>query len=75
MERAASKELENTPSVIKKTGFFERVDKLYGDGTGPQQPTEEGTVVVKTLVEAEASAEVFTTTSTFRRCNVGLPCC
>ena len=43
MERAASKELENTPSVIKKTGFFERVDKLYGDGTGPQQPTEEGT--------------------------------
>ena len=31
MERAASKELENTAEVIKKTGFFERVDKLYGE--------------------------------------------
>lgn len=42
MERAASKELENTPTVIKKTGFFERVDKLYGELGDSQQPAEEG---------------------------------
>ncbi len=35
MERAASKELENTAEVIKKTGFFERVDKLYGEIGAP----------------------------------------
>lgn len=35
MERAASKELENTPENIKKTGFFDRVTKLYGDIGGP----------------------------------------
>ncbi len=31
LERAASKELENTPEIIKKTGFFDKVDKLYGE--------------------------------------------
>ena len=31
LERAASKELEMTPEIIKKTGFFEKVDKLYGE--------------------------------------------
>ena len=35
MERAASKELENTAEIIKKTGFFERVDKLYGEIGAP----------------------------------------
>lgn len=35
MERAAAKELENTPELIKKTGFFERVTKLYGEIGGP----------------------------------------
>lgn len=35
MERAAAKELENTPEIIKKTGFFERVTKLYGEIGGP----------------------------------------
>lgn len=31
MEKAAAAELENTASVIKNTGFFDKVDKLYGD--------------------------------------------
>jgi hypothetical protein len=31
LERAASAELEKTPEVITKTGYFEKVDKLYGD--------------------------------------------
>ena len=42
MERAASKELENTAEVIKKTGFFERVDKLYGEIGGPTGGAEAG---------------------------------
>jgi hypothetical protein len=31
MEKAASFELENTPNVIKHTGLFDTVDRLYGD--------------------------------------------
>jgi hypothetical protein len=31
IEKAAAAELENTSSVIKYTGFFDKVDKLYGD--------------------------------------------
>jgi len=31
LERAAAKELEMTPEVIKTTGFFKKVDKLYGE--------------------------------------------
>lgn len=31
MERAAAAELENTPNVIKKTGYFDKIDRLYGD--------------------------------------------
>jgi hypothetical protein len=31
MEKAASAELENTANVIKHTGMFDKVDKLYGD--------------------------------------------
>jgi hypothetical protein len=31
LEKAASAEMEQTANVIKKTGLFDRVDKLYGD--------------------------------------------
>lgn len=31
MEKAAATELENTPNVIKHTGIFDKVDRLYGD--------------------------------------------
>jgi hypothetical protein len=31
LEKAASAELEQTPNIIKKTGFFDKVDKLYGE--------------------------------------------
>tara|TARA_R110000751_G_scaffold5019_5_gene23761 strand:+ start:9219 stop:11309 length:2091 start_codon:yes stop_codon:yes gene_type:complete len=31
VEKAASAELENTANVIKHTGVFDKVDKLYGD--------------------------------------------
>ncbi len=45
LERAAAAELENTPQVIKKTGYFDKVDKLYGEigETEEEQPEgEEG---------------------------------
>ena len=31
LEKAAAAEMEQTASIIKKTGIFDRVDKLYGD--------------------------------------------
>ena len=31
LEKAAAAELEKTPEVITKTGFFDKIDKLYGD--------------------------------------------
>jgi hypothetical protein len=31
LEKAAAAEMEQTAEVIKKTGIFDRVDKLYGD--------------------------------------------
>jgi len=31
LEKAAAAEMEQTATVIKKTGIFDRVDKLYGD--------------------------------------------
>jgi len=34
MEKAASAEMEQTSTVIKKTGIFDRVDTLYGDPMG-----------------------------------------
>jgi hypothetical protein len=37
LERAASKELEMTSEIIKKTGFFDKIDKLYGE-----IPTKQG---------------------------------
>jgi hypothetical protein len=46
LEKAASAELEQTPNIIKKTGFFDKVDKLYGeidiDGGETEAGTEEG---------------------------------
>jgi hypothetical protein len=41
MERAASKELENTPEIIKKTGYFERIDKIYGEPALEEKSVEE----------------------------------
>jgi hypothetical protein len=36
MEKAASAEMEQTSTIIKKTGIFDRVDTLYGEfGTTP----------------------------------------
>jgi len=46
LERAAAKELEMTPEIIKTTGFFKKVDKLYGElpmDQGPEGGTEEDT--------------------------------
>lgn len=49
MEKAAASELENTANVIKHTGFFDKVDKIYGDmdaakkgGVGPDDSGEDG---------------------------------
>ena len=48
LEKAAAAEMEQTAEVIKKTGLFDRVDKLYGDfdtlisGAGEAQTSEEG---------------------------------
>ena len=45
MEKAAAAEMEQTSTVIKKTGVFDRVDTLYGEfGTTPAggPPAEEG---------------------------------
>ena len=43
MEKAASAEMEQTSTIIKKTGIFDRVDTLYGEfGTTPSAPAGEG---------------------------------
>jgi hypothetical protein len=44
LERAAAAELENTPNVIKKTGYFDKIDRLYGEIDTPeeQEPAEGG---------------------------------
>jgi hypothetical protein len=47
LEKAAAAEMEQTANVIKKTGIFDRVDKLYGDfsaltGAAPAEGGEEG---------------------------------
>ena len=39
-EKAISKELEDTATIIKKTGVFNQIDKLYGDIEGTEE--EEG---------------------------------
>tara|TARA_Y100000310_G_scaffold269012_1_gene281938 strand:- start:1574 stop:3523 length:1950 start_codon:yes stop_codon:yes gene_type:complete len=42
LEKAASAELEQTSTVIQKTGVFDRVDTLYGEfGTTPGSPAGE----------------------------------
>tara|TARA_R100000900_G_scaffold79582_1_gene62579 strand:+ start:2422 stop:4257 length:1836 start_codon:yes stop_codon:yes gene_type:complete len=40
-EKAVSKELEGTPEVIKKTGLFNTVDKLYGEPATEDTGTED----------------------------------
>ena len=47
LEKAAAAEMEQTATIIKKTGIFDRVDKLYGDfsaltGGAPAEGGEEG---------------------------------
>ena len=47
LERAASAELEQTPNIIKNTGFFKKIDKLYGElpmdqGEGTEAGAEGG---------------------------------
>jgi hypothetical protein len=47
LEKAASAELEQTPNIIKNTGFFKKVDKLYGElpmdqGEGAEAGAEGG---------------------------------
>ena len=38
-EKALSAELESTKDVIKKTGLFNNIDKLYGEPTKPDEST------------------------------------
>jgi len=41
LEKAAAAEMEQTSTIIKKTGIFDRVDTLYGEfGTTPNAPAE-----------------------------------
>ena len=41
LERAAAAELEATPNIIKKTGYFDKIDKLYGEiGGVEEEPTD-----------------------------------
>ena len=51
IEKAVSKELENTPNVIVKTGIFDTIDAIYGQkgggaqaGAPPQEPTSDMTM-------------------------------
>jgi hypothetical protein len=42
MEKAAAAEMENTAEVIKKTGIFSDIDRLYGEEAEGEEPTEGG---------------------------------
>ena len=42
MEKAAAAEMENTAEVIKKTGIFSDIDRLYGETEEGEEPTEGG---------------------------------
>ena len=42
MEKAASAEMEQTSTIIKKTGIFDRVDTLYGEFGGTSDDSAEG---------------------------------
>ncbi len=47
LEKAAAAEMEQTANIIKKTGIFDRVDKLYGDfstltGKSPEEGGDTG---------------------------------
>lgn len=54
LERAASKELEGTAEVIKNSGLFTRVDKIYGE----IKPSGGGTTTPDGGTEAGGGAEV-----------------
>ena len=41
-EKAIAKELEDTATIIKKTGVFNQIDKLYGDIEGTEEEGDEG---------------------------------
>jgi intein/homing endonuclease len=38
LEKAVAKELENTPTIIVKTGIFDNIDKLYGSTSSATAP-------------------------------------
>ena len=42
MEKAAAAEMEQTSTVIKKTGIFDRVDTLYGEPGGGEESADAG---------------------------------
>jgi hypothetical protein len=42
MEKAASAEMEQTSTIIKKTGIFDRVDTLYGEFGGSSEESAAG---------------------------------
>jgi hypothetical protein len=50
LEKAAAAELANTANVIKKTGMFDKVDRLYGETT-PAPVAEGGEVIPPTPTE------------------------
>ena len=53
MEKAAAAEMENTSEIIKSTGIFDEVDKLYGEAAeGEDIPEDDGEGEVPTPGEA-----------------------
>lgn len=78
VEKAVSAEIQNTPNVITKTGIFDTVDKLYGNGgktvTGETETTDTefdagGLGADTAPLPTEAGAEV-TPESVEKRINV-----
>jgi len=71
LEKAASAELANTAEVIKKTGMFDKVDKIYGEkpagdasatpadsGSSPAGTTDMGTLSEPSIGSAPIPADV-----------------
>ena len=78
VEKAVATEIQNTANVITRTGIFDTVDKLYGNGgktvTGETETTDTefdagGLATDEAPIPAEASGEV-TPESVERRMNV-----
>jgi hypothetical protein len=57
IEKAVAKELEETPNVITKTGIFDNIDKLYGNGK-PKEGGEAGAGEVTTPGGEETTSPV-----------------